>query len=677
MASVTGESAGAMSAISPTRLILGTMATIPVIKYVSNHSNGERLQLRWLWYVCPPALLSLLWAYVATRFVPEPYLDEVFHIPQVQTYAQGKYWDWDPKLTTPPGLYIFSLALFRLDGIKGAVNRQVIPTVFDLRATNTIALFWLGYLALRCRHELERLLSGKESTNQPSRDLSWYNLHTALNICLFPLLFFFSGLYYTDVASTLSVLAALLNHLKRVSCSSKAKDPSLVNGLWTLVLGNATLVMRQTNVFWVVVFMGGLEAVHAVKSLKPTPSKDLQSDSSLFARVKHFFWRSSLGDVHDEKLSDAWVEDWVLTAASLLVAGFCNFAHVLTRIWPYIGVLASFVGFVLWNGSVVLGDKTNHVATIHLAQMLYIWPFFAFFSLPLLLPYAFSLLDRLLITFRPSAQKGSTKKTKAVSHKSKIPASMWLTALNALYVLGTILFSVAIVRYNTIIHPFTLADNRHYMFYIFRYTIRRASSIRYGLVLGYTISRWLIWGLLSGPPNIPAVAPSKDSKVDAAQGKISQESSKMIVTTSTAIIFLLATSLSLITAPLVEPRYFIIPWVIWRLLIPAWHVHSFASSPEGGLISASANDRGFLGKAVHFAQQYDVRLILETSWFLLVNGATIAIFLLKPYQWRDEHGTLLDEGRLQRVSSNKRRHAIGIDVYRPKFPNSSSYLRFL
>lgn len=30
---------------------------------------------------------------------------------------------------------------------------------------------------------------------------------------------------------------------------------------------------------------------------------------------------------------------------------------VVKRIWPYITVLGLFCGFVLWNGSVVLGEK--------------------------------------------------------------------------------------------------------------------------------------------------------------------------------------------------------------------------------------------------------------------------------------------------------------------------------
>lgn len=30
--------------------------------------------------------------------------DEVFHIPQAQKYCEGKFLEWDDKITTPPGL---------------------------------------------------------------------------------------------------------------------------------------------------------------------------------------------------------------------------------------------------------------------------------------------------------------------------------------------------------------------------------------------------------------------------------------------------------------------------------------------------------------------------------------------------------------------------------------------
>ncbi|KAF8932809.1 hypothetical protein BGZ58_006778 [Dissophora ornata] len=41
-----------------------------------------------------------------TSVVPDPYMDEIFHVPQAQRYCQGDFWTWDPKLTTPPGLYV-------------------------------------------------------------------------------------------------------------------------------------------------------------------------------------------------------------------------------------------------------------------------------------------------------------------------------------------------------------------------------------------------------------------------------------------------------------------------------------------------------------------------------------------------------------------------------------------
>ena len=32
--------------------------------------------------------------------------DEPFHVPQAQAYCNGEWSTWDPKITTPPGLYV-------------------------------------------------------------------------------------------------------------------------------------------------------------------------------------------------------------------------------------------------------------------------------------------------------------------------------------------------------------------------------------------------------------------------------------------------------------------------------------------------------------------------------------------------------------------------------------------
>jgi alpha-1,2-glucosyltransferase len=373
--------------------------------------------------------------------------------------------------------------------------------------------------------------------------------------------------------------------------------------------------------------------------------------------------------------------------------------------------------------------------------MLYIWPFFAFFSIPLLLPYVTSFIFMVLSGSRSepskslpasassnkdaadsaatglqislsSKRRGSRKHNNdaqdRTAHDSARPDHRYSPLLRSLlvlcqtkstiwliYILATILVSVAIVKFNTIIHPFTLADNRHYMFYVFRYTIRRSSWIRYALVMIYSVSRWMVWGTLRGcstwlfeitgddcstnfsysplPPNSYAShpftynagrpqskAPFAGSTVAAESEEIRKEKQEQVdralredpllystepVSTSAALVFLLATSLSLITAPLVEPRYFIIPWVIWRLLIPSWRVHDHRPGSEIEKIQGSGT---LLGKLLSFFKHYDSRLILETVWFVAINIGTMCIFLFKPYQWRAEDGTLLDNGRWQR-----------------------------
>lgn len=378
--------------------------------------------------------------------------------------------------------------------------------------------------------------------------------------------------------------------------------------------------------------------------------------------------------------------------------------------------------------------------------MLYIWPLFAFFSLPLLLPYALPVLnilggivDALGFMFtRPQPPSPPTSDEAPVGPpRSPSPASAmskskgrvvrsgtsrrpsWYerydtrqsqlspalklvsNVLDAkiilwpIYLLTTVIFSVAIVKFNTIIHPFTLADNRHYMFYVFRYTLRRATWIRNILILPYTLSRWMIWGTTAGcsmwfhyggsdecsasyyrldtnratpftnnpfwinltdaqqPRGEHLGNPPPQSAEEIAQAKQAMEDkyardplafSVEPIPTSTALIFLIATTLSLITAPLVEPRYFIIPWVVWRLLVPAWRAHDH--QPMSVFRGLSRHPR--IGWVVRFSQRYDARLILETVWFIVINVVTGYIFLFKPYQWRAEDGTLLDEGRLQR-----------------------------
>lgn len=176
---------------------------------------------------------------------------------------------------------------------------NVACSAFSLRSVNVWCATLVAFTAGLCRCQIEQ----NQTKTRPSqaKPASTYPIHTGFNVALFPVLFFFSALYYTDVMSTLAVLAAYSNHLDRVN----RPRSSAISDIRTLALGVLALFMRQTNVFWVVVYMGGLEAVHAVKTVASNLPKFRITDSVKTAIWRYFF-NSTLGDVHDPPFSKVW-----------------------------------------------------------------------------------------------------------------------------------------------------------------------------------------------------------------------------------------------------------------------------------------------------------------------------------------------------------------------------------
>jgi alpha-1,2-glucosyltransferase len=184
-----------------------------------------------------------------------------------------------------------------------SILAQRLQLVFDcseasLRAFNAQALIVLALTAALCRGKIESWLNDQHS-NKPLPHISTYAVHTGLNIGLFPLIFFFSGLYYTDIVSTLVVLVAYSNHLSRIAPGGK----TFFNDIWTVLLSVLALTMRQTNVFWVVVYMGGLEAIHTVKTLQLGPHVRRYPIDEYFKSVMYHHQRYGQGYVHDPPLN--------------------------------------------------------------------------------------------------------------------------------------------------------------------------------------------------------------------------------------------------------------------------------------------------------------------------------------------------------------------------------------
>ena len=50
------------------------------------------------------------------------YMDEEFHIPQLGRYLEGRYLEWDAKITTLPGMYVLTWGLCRVTLVHWALG---------------------------------------------------------------------------------------------------------------------------------------------------------------------------------------------------------------------------------------------------------------------------------------------------------------------------------------------------------------------------------------------------------------------------------------------------------------------------------------------------------------------------------------------------------------------------
>ena len=191
----------------------------------------------------------MTWRRLVNQLVSEPYLDEFFHVPQVQAYWLGNWSQWDPKITTPPGLYVFS---YVVNSVRNFFSKEGIePSITEWRLTNVLLL----YLLLFALYILAAV--GRRNVHPESV------LQREFSIICFPLIFFFSSIYYTDLFSVFTVVLAQISW----SASTNAKGSTKVlHQTLHLVAGLVAFAARQTNIFWVAVYLGGLQVIDSIKS---------------------------------------------------------------------------------------------------------------------------------------------------------------------------------------------------------------------------------------------------------------------------------------------------------------------------------------------------------------------------------------------------------------------------
>eukprot|EP01083_Nonionella_stella_P026744 73645_1 len=536
-------------------------------------------------------LITVLIAiYGVNKQVTAPYMDEIFHIPQTQTFCEGKWTQYHPKITTFPGLYIIPALISQLFQLMMPSALTVISScsILYLRTFNIIymmlcipiirEIIWslhgdtiIAKLIMIAKKKTDVLNTNTSDKTEPQISLKEHNFddiidtiktHFTMEIVLFPLNYFYVFMFYTDIPSTFWLLTAYLCYLKLFQTPNTSHDTT--KQFYAFFIGFIAILHRQTNVIWIGFYF--LLSIYDLFVFHSFPLVDrTQSSKIKFNLIKFITW--------------CWQRKF----------------HIIRVLWYYELLFIAFVSFVLWNGSVVLGDKSHHQYSLHLAQMLY-------------------LIGLLLVfTQAPNAIKCAyDTMTNRHVHFGKAKKFMKAHALVVIVLL--VLF--AVFRYKfTVVHDFLLSDNRHYSFYIWRYFL---SKTWFTLIIVPVTTLGVIYLYYEA----------------MSVGVISQY---------WCIAFVICCFMVLSPTPLFEMRYFIIPIIIFKLNYLCNHalLDVVVSDSVMDALETVCNQRSgsmtlplldFLFNRVPTANIYKwINLIM----YVAIDIVTLYVYIAKPFAWVD------------------------------------------
>ena len=151
---------------------------------------------------------------------------------------------------------------------------------------------------------------------------------------------------------------------------------------------------------------------------------------------------------------------------------------------------------------------------------------------------------------------------------------------------------VRVCRYE---HPFLLADNRHYTFYIWRRLFNVHPLSRYLLAPFYLASMTAMYSL-AGEHHALLLHSIADAVITGLSDLWSAPS---------MLIWAFATAATLVPSPLLEFRYMLIPYILLRL---------------------------------HLRPSARWRASAELAMNVAINAVTLYVFLYKPFRWPTEPG---------------------------------------
>lgn len=213
--------------------------------------------------------------------------------------------------------------------------------------------------------------------------------------------------------------------------------------------------------------------------------------------------------------------------------------RVLAAVIGYVLVGLLFLVFVIYNGGIVVGDKSAHSVTIHLPQLLYFSLLASVFSSPHFIV--------------------------------KVKQFFQAAILRRMYYIVAICVCISAVHFNSMAHPYILADNRHYTFYIWKRLLSKQH-------LRDLVIPWYVFGMY------------------CIHDTIKHKSITFKITYWACVV------VTLVPQKLLEFRYFIIPYLLFRLQM------------KPGLFW---------------------QLLFESIISIVINVLSIYLFVTKTFYWPD------------------------------------------
>lgn len=191
----------------------------------------------------------------------------------------------------------------------------------------------------------------------------------------------------------------------------------------------------------------------------------------------------------------------------------------------------------------MVGDKTAHEASIHIPQLFYFSLFCLIFGWPHFVGEVWNFLN--------------------------------FVKRHKVFTFIAFMLCLIIVQFNTIVHPYMLADNRHYTFYIWNRFYGKYPSFRFTIIPVYIFALYVICKTMADRSDI-----------------------------SVLFVYVPVVIGLLLPQKLIDVRYYFVPYIIFRL-----HVKN---------------------------NSYTVfNIILECVTYIILNVITFNIFFTKEFYWSD------------------------------------------